>query len=213
VVDLLIPDANILLDVVRGRAVGEGKNPPSASSAQDASHVSELVRAGELRVGLHPLVDIEYERNVDTAIRAAQQGYKEIVKRLVRLRLPALPADALKAEQLLDNDKLIAEQMRAQAETLEHVDEDRIRAEARYAQRRPPAHKGNSKTHDSRILEGALRIARSRDPGTTWLATRNTTEFEEHGELHPQLKREYEEAGLVHARSLRECLNRSHVPR
>lgn len=170
------------------------------------------MRAGELRLGLDPLVDIEYERNIDTVTRAAQQGYKEIVKRLVRLRLPALPADALKADQLLGNDKLIAEQMRAQAETLEHVDEDRIRAEARYAQRRPPAHAGNSKTHDSRILEGALRIARSRAPGTTWLVTRNTTEFEEDGELHSQLKLEYEEAGLVHVRSLREFLSRSQIP-
>lgn len=62
----------------------------------------------------------------------------------MRLRLPALPADALKADQLLDNEKLIAEQMRAQTETLEHVDEDRIRAaEARYAERRPPAHAGD----------------------------------------------------------------------
>lgn len=211
--DLIIPDANIFLDVVRGRAVGAGKNPPSASSAEDASRMSELISGGEVRVGLHPLVEIEYERSLEGAVAAARQGYNNMVKRLVRLRLPELPPDALKAEQLLDNDKLIAERLLAQAEHLDESDEDRDRAEARYAQRQPPAHAGDSKTHDSRILEGALRIACTRDPGTTWLITRNTTEFEKDGQLHPDLEGDYEEAGLVHARSLREYLGKSqHLP-
>lgn len=213
-VDLVIPDANIFLDVVRGRAVGAGKNPPSASSAEDASQMSELVRDGEVRVGLHPLVEIEYKRNLEVkAVAAARQGYREIVNRLVRLRLPALSPSALKVEQLLKNDKLVAERLLAQAERLEEVDEDRNRAKVRYVQRQPPAHAGDSKTHDSIILEGALRVARTRDPGTTYLITRNTTEFEKDGRLHPDLEGDYAEAGLVHARSLREYLGRSqHLP-
>lgn len=204
-VDLVIPDTNAWLDVVRARAVSQGQAPAPSSSAEDASRISRLVAAGELRVGLHPLVALEYERNLDNVVTTARQSYRETVKRLSRLGVPELPPDVLKPEHLLANDQLIATQLMAQAEDLKETDEDRRRADDRYGQRRPPAHTGSS-THDARILEAALRVAQTRELETTWLITRNTAEFEQDGELHPQLKAEYDAAGLGHARSWRHYL-------
>lgn len=204
-VDLLVPDTNAWLDVVRARAVSQGHASAPPSSAEDASRISRLVAAGELRVGLHPLVALEYERNLDIVVRAARQSYRETVKRLSRLGVPELPPHVLKPEQLLANDLLIATQLMAQAEDLEETDEDRRHADDRYGQRRTPAHKGSS-THDARILEAALRVAETREPETTWLITRNTAEFEQDGELHPQLKAEYDAASLGHGRSWRRYL-------
>lgn len=202
-VDLLIPDTNVLLDVLRARAVSQGQNPAPGTSAEDATHISRLVASSDVRVGIPHLVAIEYERNVEMVIRTALHGYQEIANRLARLGIPELPSNAIKAEQLLANDKLAAEQLMAQAETLEEHEEDLRRADDRYRQRRPPAHLGKSTTHDSRVLETALRVARTREHTTTWLLTRNTTEFEQDGELLPELRDEYEEAGLSHARSWR----------
>lgn len=205
-VDIVIPDTNVWLDVVRARAVSQGQALAPASSAEDASRVSRLVAAGELRVGLHPLIALEYGRNLDIVVKTARQSYQETVKRLSRLGVAELHAHGLKPDQLLANDQLIAAQLMAQADDLEEAEEDRRRADDRYGQRRPPAHIGKSSTHDSRILEAALRVARTREPATTWLLTRNTAEFEQRGELHPQLKDEYDQAGLGHARSWRDYL-------
>lgn len=205
--DLLIPDTNVLLDVVRARAVAHGNVPAPATTPQDASLVSRLVAAGELRVGLLPLVQVELTRNIEIVMQDARRNYRELVNRLARLRLGALPPSALKAGQLIANDKLIVDQLVAQADPLSDDEEDLRRAEKRYARRRPPAHAGKSSTHDSRVLEGALRAARTREPGTTWLVTRNTTEFEMDGRLHLELQSEYDDAGLSHARSWRDYLS------
>lgn len=206
-VDLLIPDTSVWLDVVRARAIAQGKAPAPTTTPEDALRVSGLVAAGKLRVGLLPLVRVEFTRNIDVVLKDTHQNYLELANRLARLRLPELSPKALKIGQLITNDKLLVDQLMAQADNLPDDQEDLQRAEERYARRRPPAHAGGSSTHDSRVLEGALRVAQTRSSGATWLVTRNTTEFEQGGKLHPELVGEYDTAGLRHARSWRQYLS------
>ena len=205
--DLVLPDTNIWLDIVRARAIGTGKNAAPTTSAADAAHLSQLVAQQRVEVGVLHIVRIELQRNHERVIGEARSAYRETRNRLARLQVDALSPTALSPDKLLADDDLIYEQLLAQASRIDDCEADRAGAEARYAERRAPAHKGNPKMHDSHVLEAALRLARDREPGTTWLVTRNTTEFESAKQaLLPQLKQEYDDAGLEHARNLRQYL-------
>ena len=204
-VDLVLPDTNVWLDIVRARATSGGTAAP-ASAAQDAMLLSQLVADGLAGVGLLHVVDLECQRNYGSAVTTARNELRHTRKRLARLGVEALPPAALDVDRLLANDELVYEQLMAQAEMFEPSAEDQVRAEARWAQRRVPAHRGGSNANDSHTLEAALRISRGRAPGTTWLVTRNTSDFEEAGQLHGDLDPEYEAAGLRHGRSLRDFL-------
>lgn len=204
--DLLIPDTNALLDIVRGRATGAGASPPLASTAQDAAAVCDL--APDVTIGLHPLVRMEYGRSIEAVRQHAFQEYQTTRRRLERLGINELPPAMLDADQLLNRDMGVVTRILGSAEEIMESQDDRAAADARFAERRPPAHKGQSATHDARILETALRLAADRPPNTTWFLSRNTTEFEERGALLPELAKEYRAAGLQHGRTWAAYLQR-----
>ena len=77
---------------------------------------------------------------------------------------------------------------------------DRDLAFKRAMDRRPPARQGSASTFDCTITECALRVASTRQPGSTLLVTSNRRDFGDEGQrLHPDLETEFVAAGLEFA--------------
>jgi hypothetical protein len=169
---LLIPDTNVLLDVVRSDVRLLDNRNPVGAAAHARTALDEVVR-GDVQIGLVDLVLAEYQRGVDAVAVSAADNIRRIRNRTSAPRGSLLP----EAEDVVRASRRVADDIVGAATLLPTTMADVAYADARYADRVAPAYRKASSTHDARIMETALRTAASRPPGTTWFMTRNPNDF------------------------------------
>lgn len=208
---VLILDACIILDVVR---FGSRLN----SNPGHLEAVRELIEAtteapATIEFLICDVIANEVTGHFDKIVDAERAELAAIAKRIEHLDRVAHAYGAQTASRVggltgkawqdayLAGASALARKVVEVAGEAPSLEEDRRRAFERVLGRVAPAKQGSSSSFDSILTEVALRVAGEREPRSTVLVSSNVRDFMEGSNLRDPLPDQFNEAGLLFARS------------
>jgi hypothetical protein len=213
---LIVPDTSSLLDVVR-MAVRE-------QNVADPVSVRTVISAasGAMPFVEFALIDIvrkEFEDKLEATnqyvtnqLQQLANDIDRVARGLARLRhladeTPAVHvSDVDWIEQAAERSLNLAKDMIAVSFLVAITPEDLALAHQRTLHARAPAQRGSVSTVDSQLMEAALRLAVDRPSQRTIFVTSNDKDFRLGTALHPDLQADFEDAGLLYARTWAEVV-------
>lgn len=212
---LVIADTCSVLDLIRSAHRHESRNSEVAAAIALRRRATDA--PDELVIAVCDVTKSEFDNNVVSVVEEAGNGLSNVLKRVRHADAVAAHLGIAKLESgsapwatsIINKSERLARDLLGDASVITSLTADEHNAIKRSRLRIPPARQASASTFDCLITECAVRVARSRTPGSTWLLTSNTKDFGAPGQrLHPLLYEEFSTVGLEFATSWTEVAGR-----